>query len=471
MTRASGVRTVPPGEIAAQRSHALRVKAHPLRPRSFFVVTYGCQMNDRDSETLSGMLREMGMAPAASREEADIVLFNTCCIRDNAQRRAIGNITALKETKKQRPGMIIGVCGCMTQQEGMAQRIREELPFVDLAFGTGSLHRLGEYLLELLDTRERVIAEPGEDSLIVEGLPAERGSRFRAYVNIMYGCDNFCSYCVVPLVRGRERSRAEDDILRETEALLRQGVKEITLLGQNVNSYGRDSGGISFPQLLARLASAGAGRIRFMTSHPRDLSDSLIEEMACNPAVCPHLHLPVQSGSDRVLELMNRGYTADAYLAKIAKLRRAVPGIGLTSDLIVAFPGETEEDFRQTLSLVETAGYDSAFTFVYSPRAGTKAAELPGRVEPGVAKERIGRLISLQEGITARVLASLRGETVLVLAEGPSRRSARQMTGKSGRNISVNFPGDPSLAGTVVPVRITGAGSNSLRGEIDRRGP
>lgn len=451
-------------ETDIQRGFRLQVKHHPRRPHSFHVVTYGCQMNDRDSETLAGLLREMGLSPESRREEADLVLFNTCCVRDNAERRALGNVFALNEAKKQRPHMIIGICGCMMQQEGMAERVRRELPFVDLAFGGRSLHRLGEYLLAVIDTGERVLYEPAEDDLLLEGLPAERSSPFKAYVNIMVGCDNFCSYCVVPYVRGRERSRAEGDILKEVESLLKLGVREVTLLGQNVNSYGKDNGGIAFPELLSKLEAAGLQRIRFMTSHPKDLSDRLIEEMASNRAVCPHLHLPVQSGSDRVLRLMNRGYTAGEYLDKVERLRKMVPGIGMTSDIIVAFPGETEDDFSQTLALVKTVGYDSAFTFVYSPRTGTRAAGLPGRVAPEVSKDRLGRLIALQEEITRRVLHSLIGERVEVLVEGSSRRRDWQLTGKSGRNISVNFPGDISLTGSIVPVRLTGAGSNTLRG-------
>ena len=282
----------------------------------------------------------------------------------------------------------------------------------------------------------------------------------------MYGCNNFCSYCIVPYVRGRERSRRADDIAREADELVKSGVKEIMLIGQNVNSYGLDSDeGVSFAQLLHRVSQTGVERIRFMTSHPKDLSDALIDEMAHNPAIAPHLHLPVQAGSNRILQAMNRRYTREQYLEKVQKLRAAIPHIGLTTDLIVAFPGETEAEFEDTLSLVEQVRYDSAYTFIYSPRRGTRAAEMPGRIAPDAASERIERLIALQEKITGEVLDSMRGETVQALVEGVSRRRENQLTGKTGRNINVNFNGAPDDIGKMVRVRITGAGSNTLRGE------
>ena len=458
---------VSPAEIAAQRAFAAEFSALTRRPETYYIVTYGCQMNAHDSEKLAGMLDDMGMRPAAAREEADFVLHNTCCIRDNAERKALGNVTWLKEIKKERPDMLIGVCGCMVQEPGMAEKILRQYPFIDVAFGTGNMHQLPELLLRAVETRRRVVSVPGEQSTLIEGLPIRRDSPFQAYVTIMYGCNNFCSYCIVPYVRGRERSRTADDILREVEALQRQGVQEIMLLGQNVNSYGNDMpGGVTFPQLLRRVAQTGIPRVRFMTSHPKDLSDELIDEMAHNPALCRHLHLPVQSGSNRVLAAMNRRYTREQYLEKLAKIRAAAPEIGVTTDLIVAFPGETEAEFEETLALCRSARWDSAFTFIYSPRTGTRAAEMPGRIDPAVATERIQRLIALQDEMTRQNFSALVGTRESVLVTGTSRRSERQLTGKCSRNISVNFAGTPDLIGRIVPVEITAASKTTLRGQI-----
>ncbi len=457
---------IEPDMIAAQDKYADIVRAHPDRPKSYHIVTFGCQMNAHDSETLAGTLNHMGLSKAEDRAEADLVLFNTCCIRDNAERKALGNITWLNEVKKRRPDMLIGICGCMMQQKGMAETVLKKYPFVDIAFGTGTLYRLPEYLYQLVDEKRRVIDVSREESTIAEGLPILRDSSYKAYINIMYGCNNFCSYCIVPYVRGRERSRTADDILREADMLVKDNVKEITVLGQNVNSFGNDSGGISFPELLKRLDQTGIERLRFMTSHPKDLSDELIEAYASLKSLAPHLHLPIQSGSNNVLKRMNRGYTVESYLDKARKLRQARPDIGLTTDLIVAFPGETEEDFEQTLELTRLMRYDSAFTFIYSNRAGTRAAEFEDMVPKDVASQRIERLITLQEGITQETLASLKGQKMGILVEGVSARRESQMSGKCGRNISVNFTGgDESQVGQIVPVIITGAGSNTLRGE------
>ena len=453
-------------EIARQRAFAQQVRFHPDRPKTYYIVTYGCQMNAHDSEKLAGMLEDMGLQPAEERTRADIVLHNTCCIRDNAERKALGNVTWLKEIKKERPQLLIGVCGCMIQQEEMAKKVLKQYPFIDLAFGTGNLYRLPEYLLEAIENHDRVIRVDPEASTVAEGLPVRRESDIKAYITVMYGCNNYCSYCIVPYVRGRERSRRADDIVREAESLVAAGTKEIMLLGQNVNSYGLDSAeNLSFAQLLHRVSQTGVERLRFMTSHPKDLSDALIDEMAHNPVIAPHLHLPVQSGNDRILHEMNRRYTRDHYLNRVQRLRSALPSLGLTTDLIVAFPGETEQEFEDTLSLAEEVRYDSAYTFIYSPRKGTRAAEMPGQIDPAVATERIERLIAAQERITGEILGGMIGSTVDVLVEGASRRRASQLTGKSGRNISVNFNGDAADIGQIVPVRITGTGSNTLRGE------
>ncbi|MBQ9263810.1 MAG: tRNA (N6-isopentenyl adenosine(37)-C2)-methylthiotransferase MiaB [Clostridia bacterium] len=454
-------------EMNQQRQFAQEFFQLPDRPKTYFIVTYGCQMNAHDSEKLAGMLEDMGLTAAPKKEEADFVLHNTCCIRDNAERKALGNVTWLKEVKKERPEMMIGVCGCMVQEPGMADKLLRQYPFVDVAFGTGNIHQLPELLYRAVDTRRRVVAVPEEQSTLIEGLPIRRESDFQSYVTIMYGCNNFCSYCIVPYVRGRERSRSADDILREVEALQKNGVQEIMLLGQNVNSYGNDMpGGVTFPQLLHKISQAGIPRIRFMTSHPKDLSDELIEEMARNPVLCRHLHLPVQAGSNKILTAMNRRYTRESYLEKVEKIRAAAPDVGLTTDIIVAFPGETEADFEDTMSLVRQVGYDSAFTFIYSPRTGTRAADMPGRVDPAVATQRIEKLIALQEEMTAKAFASLIGTKESVLVTGASRRSSQQLTGKCSRNISINFEGSPDLIGQIVPVRITAASKTTLKGEI-----
>ncbi|MBR3741908.1 MAG: tRNA (N6-isopentenyl adenosine(37)-C2)-methylthiotransferase MiaB [Clostridia bacterium] len=467
MLREETVR-ITPEEMEAQRHFAKEFQALADRPRTYHIVTYGCQMNAHDSEKLAGMLEDMGLTCAPSREEADFVLHNTCCIRDNAERKALGNVTWLKEIKKERPEMLIGVCGCMVQEPGMAEKILRQYPFVDVAFGTGNIYQLPELLYRAAATRCRTVAVPEEQSTLIEGLPIRRESPFQAYVTIMYGCNNFCSYCIVPYVRGRERSRTPDDILREVESLQKRGVQEIMLLGQNVNSYGNDApGGLTFPQLLHKVSETGIPRIRFMTSHPKDLSDELIREMAENPALCRHLHLPVQSGSNRILQAMNRRYTRESYLEKVEKIRKAAPDVGLTTDIIVAFPGETDADFEDTMDLVRTVQYDSAFTFIYSPRTGTRAADMPGRIDPALATERIERLIALQEEMTQRRFAEMIGRTESVLVTGTSKRNENQITGKTSRNISVNFEGSPDLVGKSVPVKITAASKTTLKGQIE----
>lgn len=441
------------------------IKAEPrLKGKRYHIVTYGCQMNAHDSETIAGMLEQMGMTEAAAREDADFVLYNTCCVRENAERRALGNVGWLKELKKVKPELIVGVCGCMVQQDGMAQKLIKRYPFVDIAFGTHNLPELPGMFKKLLDSRERVVSVLDTDGMIAEGLPVKRAGGLMAYVTIMYGCDNFCSYCIVPYVRGRERSRLPEDILREVEQLKTEGVKEIMLLGQNVNSYA--GGGIDFAELLRRVDDIGIERVRFMTSHPKDLSDRLIDVMANSKHICHQLHLPVQHGSNRVLSAMNRCYTREHYLGVVKRLRDAMPDIGLTTDLIVGFPGETEEDFNQTIDLVRQVRYDSAYTFIYSPRQGTVAAEMPNQVDEETAKRRIHELIAVQEQITAETYAAQVGHVENVLCEGVSARSERQITGRTQRGITVNFDGIADMVGSVVPVMITGAGHNTLKGKI-----
>lgn len=461
---------VTPEEQLEQQKASQAVRDLPNRPKTFHIVTYGCQMNAHDSEKLAGMLADMGMTEADDRRNADFVLFNTCCIRDNAERRALGNVTWLKELKKDKPDLLIGVCGCMVQQPQMAEKILRQYRFIDLAFGTHNLHRLPSLMLNLLTGKNRVVSITDQETLIAEGLPVKRLNDHHAYITIMYGCDNFCSYCIVPYVRGRERSRRMDDILREAEGLVNSGVQEIMLLGQNVNSYGNGSdNGESFPKLLKALDDLGVPRIRFMTSHPKDLSDDLIEVMASGKHICNHLHLPVQSGNDEILRLMNRRYTREDYLRKVEKLRSAIPGIGLTTDLIVSFPGETESQFEDTCSLVREVGYDAAFTFIYSPREGTKAALMDGRIPADESTRRIEKLIAQVEASTAQVHESMIGQRELVLVEGLSKRDASQVSGKGTRNITVTLDGSAEDIGKIIPVTITSAAVNTLRGERTER--
>ena len=452
-------------QLEEQRQFMREVRALPQRPRSYFVVTYGCQMNAHDSEILAGMLRDMGMEDAPDRENADFVLFNTCCVRDNAERRALGNVTWLKEVRKRNPNLVIGVCGCMIQQPGMAEKIMKQYRFVDLAFGTSNLYRLPELLCKTLNS-DRAVVEVEDEDTIAEDLPVKRLRQDAAYITIMYGCDNFCSYCIVPYVRGRERSRNMDDILREAEALRNSGVKEIMLLGQNVNSYGKGlEGGATFAELLRRLDAMDIPRIRFMTSHPKDLSDELIEVMRGSRHILPQFHLPVQSGSDEILRQMNRRYTREQYLNRVRALREAVPGIGLTTDIIVGFPGETEEQFQDTMSLVKEVGYDSAFTFIYSPRTGTRAAAMDGQIDEKVATDRIQRLIALQDQCQKEAMARFLGQEEEVLVEGLSRRSDKAVSGKGRHGVSITLPGTEADVGQIVRVRVTEIKNNTLMAE------
>ena len=449
-------------ELHRQREFAARVRDLPDRPRTFHIVTMGCQMNERDSETIAGMLVEMGLRPENVREKADLILYNTCCVRENAENRALGNVIWLRELKKERPELLICVGGCMAQEEGMAERMKAMYPFIDLVFGTHNMHRLPEYLCRALESRRPVVEVLQSDGVIAEGLPQRRASAFSAFVNIMYGCNNFCSYCIVPYVRGRERSREPEAVLEECKLLVDQGVQEITLLGQNVNSY--RGGGSEFAELLRRVDALGVPRIRFMTSHPKDLSDELICAYGELAHLMPALHLPVQAGNDEILQAMNRRYTRAHCLELVKKLRSVKPDVGLTSDIIVGFPGETEAQFEATLSLVREVRYDSAFTFIYSRRAGTRAAQMPDPTSAEEKTERIQRLIDLQTEITREILASQVGRRETVLVESVSARDPGWVGGKTPRGHMVNFPGKADLIGRFVRVEILSAGRNTLRG-------
>ncbi len=455
---------VPESEMLRQREFMKLVKAMEVRPRRYHIVSMGCQMNERDSESIAGMLEAMGMTRADVREEADLILYNTCCVRENAENKALGNVIWLKELKKDKPDLMICVGGCMTQEKGMAAMMKKRYPFIDLIYGTHNLYRLPEYVWRVLTERRPVVEVLDIDGEVVEGMPEVRKSDFMAFVNIMYGCDNFCTYCIVPHVRGRERSRTPEAVLEECVRLQDRGVQEIMLLGQNVNSY--RGGGAEFAELLYRVDRLGIPRIRFMTSHPKDLSDELIYAFGELEHLMPQLHLPVQAGSNEILKRMNRRYTREHYLELVKRLRETCPDIGLTSDIIVGFPGETLEQFEETMSLVREVRYDAAYTFIFSPRQGTRAAEMPDDTPESVKSERIQRLIDLQQAITLETLEAQVGKTERVLVEALSTRDASQVGGKTPRGHMVNFPGDASLIGRFVDVEITSAGRNTLRGKI-----
>ena len=452
-------------EKERQRMLIQQIRDLPHRPQTYHIVTYGCQMNAHDSEKIAGMLEEMGIAAADKKEDADFVIFNTCCVRDNAERRALGNVTWLKEIRRNRPQMMIAVCGCMVQEPGMAEKIMKQYSFVDLAFGTANLHQFPELLYTALNSDRSVVVVSSEER-IAEGIPVHRLRRESAYVTIMYGCDNFCSFCIVPYVRGRERSRRPEDIIREAADLQSKGVREIMLLGQNVNSYGKGlDNPMNFSELLRQLDQLEIPRIRFMTSHPKDLSDELISVMSDSRHILPQFHLPVQSGNDEILRRMNRHYTREEYLDRVSKLRAAIPDIGLSTDIIVGFPGETEPQFEDTLSLVEEVRFDSAFTFIYSPRKGTRAAAMEDQVPEQIANQRIRKLIELQETLQKKTLQRFVGMEEEVLIEGFSKRSMDAVSGKGKHAVSITMPGTASDIGQIVRCRVTGVKNNTLTAE------
>ena len=420
------------------------------------VTTFGCQMNARDSEKLAGILREIGYAEEPDEKKADFVIFNTCTVRENANQRLYGRLGQLSRSKKQNPDMKIALCGCMMQEERVLEKLKQSYSFVDLVFGTHNIYKFAELLAACLESDRMLIDVWEGTDKIVEDIPSERKYPFKSGVNIMFGCNNFCSYCIVPYVRGRERSRDPKEILREIEALAADGVVEVMLLGQNVNSYGKTlEKPVSFAQLLTEVEKLdGLRRIRFMTSHPKDLSDELIEVMGRSEKICRHLHLPIQSGSNRILEKMNRRYTREHYLELTEKIRRAVPDISLTTDMIVGFPGETEEDFRDTLDMVRRVRYDAVFTFQYSKRSGTPAAAMEGQVTPEVMKDRFDRLLLAVQSISAEVCSIHTGSVQEVLVESVNDHDPSLLTGRMSNNLLVHFPGDASLIGKLVNVKL-----------------
>lgn len=431
------------------------------------IVTFGCQMNFKDSEKLMGILNEIGFVESDD-EHSDLVLYNTCTVRENANDKIYGRLGYLGKIKEKNPNMIIALCGCMMQEKHVVERIDKTYKFVDLIFGTHNVFTLAELLYERLSTESKVESLWEGTTEIVEDLPSTRKYDFKSGVNIMFGCNNFCSYCIVPYVRGRERSRAPEDIIDEIKQLVDDGIKEIMLLGQNVNSYGNTlENPISFAELLKRVSEIdGLKRIRFMTSHPKDLSDELIDVMASSNKICKQMHLPLQSGSDRVLELMNRHYTKSDYLNIVNKLREKIPDIGITTDIIVGFPGETEEDFEETLDVIKTVGFDQAFTFIYSKRTGTPAAEMDNQVSDDVIKDRFDRLLELMNEISNKNTQKLVGTVQEVLVEQENEKLDGYVTGRLSNNTLVHLPGDKSLIGELINVSLTCAKGFYYMGEM-----
>ena len=419
------------------------------------ITTFGCQMNARDSEKLEGILETIGYH-IVETEDADFVVYNTCTVRENANLRVYGRLGQLGKYKKKNPGMIISLCGCMMQEPLVVEKLKKSYHFVNLIFGTHNIYRFAEYLVRCM-TEDRMVIDIWKDTdKIVENLPVDRKYPFKSGVNIMFGCNNFCSYCIVPYVRGRERSREPKEIIREIEQLVADGVVEVMLLGQNVNSYGKNlKEPVTFAQLLEEVEKIeGLERIRFMTSHPKDLSDELIEVMGRSKKICKHLHLPLQSGSSRILKIMNRRYTKEQYLELARKLRNQVPDIALTTDIIVGFPGETEEDFQETLDVVRKVRYDSAFTFIYSKRTGTPAAVMEDQVPEEVVKDRFDRLLKEVQEISKEMAERFTGREELVLVEEVNGQMEGYVTGRLSNNHVVHFQGDASLVGQIVKVRL-----------------
>ncbi len=435
---------------------AVSVRAEKLgRPLTFCVNTFGCQMNARDSEKLSGILLEVGYQETDS-ENADFVIYNTCTVRENANQRVYGRLGQLKKLKEKNPVMRIALCGCMMQEPKVVEKLKTSYRFVDLIFGTHNIYKFAELLYLSLDSDRTIIDVWKDTDQIVENLPNARKYPFKSGINIMFGCNNFCSYCIVPYVRGRERSREPESIICEIERMVKDGVVEIMLLGQNVNSYGKNlKEPVSFAELLRRVEQIeGLKRIRFMTSHPKDLSDELIEVMKHSKKICRHLHLPMQSGSSRILKIMNRRYTKEQYLALAEKIRKEIPDISLTTDIIVGFPGETEEDFQDTLDVVRKVRFDSAFTFIYSKRTGTPAAVMEDQVPESDVKNRFDRLLKEVQSISREMCELHTGEVQDALVEAVNEHDASLMTGRLSNNLLVHFPGDESLIGKIVPVKL-----------------
>lgn len=462
-------------QIAEQRSYIIKLKEDNMRyagetghTRLAATKTYGCQQNENDTERIRGMLEEAGFGFTDDESKADVVIYNTCAVRENAEQKVFGRLGILKHIKESRPDMVIGICGCMVQQEHITEKIKRVHDHVDLVFGTHALYRMPKLLYEAMHRKGVVIDIEDSDGAIAEDIPIKRDDVSKAWVSVMYGCNNFCSYCIVPYVRGRERSRTPEAVLNEVKELVSKGCSEISLLGQNVNSYGKDlDTDIDFADLIRMVNDIeGVKRIRFMTSHPKDLSDKLISAIAECDKVCKQLHLPFQAGSDRVLKEMNRKYTKADYLAKIEKVKKAVPNISLSTDVIVGFPTETNEDFEETLDVLRKVEYDNIFSFIYSRREGTPAAKLDFVLTDEEIHNNFNRLLEVQNEISKRKNEAYVGRVERVLVDGVSKNDENMLSGRCDSSKIVNFKGDRSLIGQYVNVKITEAHTWSLNGEI-----
>ena len=437
--------------------------------KTYHIKTYGCQMNEHDSENIKAMLEELGFTYNDDYQTSDLVLLNTCSIRENAHNKAFGMLGRLKHLKEENPNLIVGLCGCMAQEEGVINEILTKYKWINFVFGTHNLYRLPYILKEALDKNKREIEVFSREGNIVEGIPVKRDSKYKAYVNIIYGCDKFCTYCIVPFTRGKQRSRLKEDIVREVEELVKDGYKEVTLLGQNVNAYGKDlSLGYGMEELLEEVSKTGISRIRFVTSHPWDFTDGMIDVIAKYKNIMPAIHLPVQSGSSRILKLMGRRYTKEEYLTLFHKIKDKIPNVSISTDIIVGFPSETEEDFKETLDLVNECKFDNAFTFIYSPRENTAAARLKDEVTLAEKEERLHELNDLVNIYFKENNDKLVGTTVPVLVEGVSEKKGI-LFGYTDTNKLINFEGDSSVIGKIIDVKVTSAKTWSLDGEIDER--
>ena len=436
--------------------------------KTYYVKTYGCQMNEHDSENIKALLESLSFTEVDDYEKADLVILNTCSIRENAHNKAFGMLGRLKHLKDDKKNLIIGLCGCMAQEEGVVDEILAKHKYVNFVFGTHNLHRLPNLIKENLDTNKQVIEVYSKEGNLIEGMPVKRASSYKAYVNIIYGCDKFCTYCIVPFTRGKQRSRSKEDILSEVESLVKDGYQEVTLLGQNVNAYGKDlDTNYTMENLLEDVAKTGIPRVRFMTSHPWDFTDKMIEVIAKYPNIMPSVHLPVQAGSDRILKLMGRRYTKESYLELFHKIKDTIPGVSISTDIIVGFPGETEEDFKETLALAEECKYDNAFTFIYSPRENTPAAKLEDNVSLEEKEDRLHRLNEVVNKYFLENNEKLIGKTVKVLVEGINTNGKDGLYGYTDTMKLINFDGCKELTGRIIDVKVTDAKTWSLDGEID----
>ncbi|MEI7026291.1 tRNA (N6-isopentenyl adenosine(37)-C2)-methylthiotransferase MiaB [Paenibacillus sp. y28] len=455
-------------EVEVRYESAIPPELRTFGEGKFYMIrTYGCQMNEHDTEVMKGLLEEMGYQSTEDKQQADVILLNTCAIRENAEDKVFGELGHLKHLKLEKPSLVLGVCGCMSQEESVVNRIMQKHAFVDMIFGTHNIHRLPELLRESFFSKEMVVEVWSKEGDIIENLPKKREG-IKAWVNIMYGCDKFCTYCIVPYTRGKERSRMPQDVIAEVRELARQGFKEITLLGQNVNAYGKDLDGLDyrFGDLMDDLNKIDIPRLRFTTSHPRDFDDHLIEVLAKRGNLVEHIHLPVQSGSTEVLKRMSRKYNREQYLELVGKIKAAIPDVVLTTDIIVGFPGETDEQFEDTMSLVQAVEFDSAYTFIYSPREGTPAAGMEDNVPPEVKKARLHRLNEALNEISFKRNRELQGQVIELLVEGESKNNPEMLSGRSRTNKLVHFEGGQHLIGQFVQVKIVDTLTWYLKGEL-----